>query len=293
MNSQLVSDFLRLPKRFITIALAGLAVICLAAYLFTSPIFIQPVYQSESLIFVPLTILSKQIEQQGIGFASDREIDAHIQILESGQMRDSLIQRFSLAEEYGIDLTNSGGRSRLHRILASRIVIQKTRFSSVSVRVKDPDAVRAARIANSIVELGNNIKEDLLSANRQGALDYARTLYDSKTIDVQNLERRIDSIGNIPGNMSTTFRNQLSKLQTVYATELQEMAGRKNHLEREQKSFETELPKAYVISTAIPDDQPESPRRLMITLACGIMYLFLTGVVIIILRDVKLVVRKN
>jgi len=282
----------RLSKRFTAFAVTGFVAVCLAGYFSTSQVFIRPMYQSESLIFVPLTILSKQIEQQGIGFASDREIDAHIQILESGQLRDSLIQRFDLAKEYGINLRNFGGRSQLHRILASRIGIQKTRFSSVSITVKDPDAVRAAEIANAIVELGNNIKEDLLSANRRGALDYAQTLYDSKIIDIQNLEHRIDSIGSIPGNMTVTMRTHLSKLQTVYATELQELAGRKNHLEREQKSFETELPKAYVISTAIPGDKPVSPSRSLISLATGIIYLFLLFVLIIIRRDVKLVVRK-
>ena len=287
------SDPFRVPKRLTAIAVSGCVIVCLAAYLATSPVFIRPMYQSESLIFVPLTILSKQIEQQGIGFASDREIDAHIQILESGQLRDSLIQRFNLAKDYGIDLSLSGGRSQLHRILTSRIGIQKTRFSSVSIRVKDPDAGRAAAMTNAIVDLGNYIKEDLLSANRKGALDYARTLYDSKIIDVRNLERRIDSISNIHGEISATQRNLLSKLQTVYASELQELAGRKNHLEREQKSFETELPKAYVISTAIAGDRPVSPQRLLTAVAAGAVYLFLIIVIFILRRDVQLVARKN
>jgi uncharacterized protein involved in exopolysaccharide biosynthesis len=290
-----LNDFLsaRLPRHFLSIATGGILTVCLGAWLATSPLFIRPMNQSESLIFVPLTILSKQIEQQGIGFASDREIDAHIQILESGQLRDSLIQRFDLGREFGINLAMPGGRSRLHRILSSRISIQKTRFSSVSIRVTDPDAIRAAEMTNAIVELGNNIKEDLLLANRKGALEYAKTLYDSKVIDVQNLERRMDSINNISGIVTPSTRNQLLKLQTVYATELQELAGRKNHLEREQQSFETKLPKAYVISSAIPGDRPVSPRRLLITLAAGAICLFLICLLVIILRDVKLVVRKN
>ncbi len=281
-----------MPKKFRSIGAAGLIIVCLAAYLSTSEYLIRPLYRSESLIFVPLTILSKQIEQQGIGFASDREIDAHIQILESGQLRDSLIKRFNLAGEYNIDLSNIGGRSKLHRILASRIEIQKTRFSSVSISVKDADAGRAALIANAIVELGNNIKEDLLSANRKGALEYAQALYDSKIIDVQNLEHKLDSVNLSPKNESASTRNQISKLQSVYAIEVQELAGRKNHLEREQKSFETELPKAYVISTAIPGDKPVSPKRLLIILASAIIYLSLIAFTTIIIRDVKVVARQ-
>jgi len=283
----------RLTRRFTAIALSGMLAVSLVACLITSPLLMEPMYQSESLIFVPLTILSKQIEQQGIGFASDREIDAHIQILESGQLRDSLIKQFDLPAVYGIDPSKAGGRSQLHRILASRISIQKTRFSSVSIQVKDPDPAQAARMANAIVELGNNIKEDLLSANRRGALDYARTLYDSKVIDVQNLEKRIDSIGSIREPIPASTRNLLSKLQTVYSTELQELAGRKNHLEREQRSFETDLPKAYVISTAISSDRAVSPKRLLTTVAAALIYLFLLSVILIIRRDVKVDFRKD
>ncbi len=277
----------------LAIVVAGFVFVCLAGYLATSQLFIKPMYQSESLIFVPLTILSKQIEQQGIGFASDREIDAHIQILESGQLRDSLIKRFDLSREYHIDLNTSGGRNQLHRILASRIEIQKTKFGSVSIRVRDTNPDRAAIIANAIVELGNNIKEDLLLANRKGALDYTKVLYDSKILDVQNLEHRIDSINNLNGKGSNSTRLELSKLQTVYATEIQELAGRKNHFEREEKSFETELPKAYVISTGIPSDRPVSPPRVLILLASALLYLFVVFATIIIMRDVKLVVRKD
>ncbi len=250
-------------------------------------------YQSESLIFVPLTILSKQIEQQGIGFASDREIDAHIQILESGQMRDSLISRFHLAAAYGIDTMASGWQSRLHRELSTRTAIRKTAYGSVSIRVEDTDPRRAALMANAIVELGNLIKEDLLLANRKGALDYARTLYESKVADVMNLERRIDSIASLPGPATASLRNQSAKLQTIYGTELQELAGRKNHLEREQKSFETELPRAYVISSAIPDYRPVSPRRLLILMASAAIYLFVAAVIYIILRDVRVALRKD
>ncbi|HBB93536.1 MAG TPA: hypothetical protein DC042_17885 [Bacteroidales bacterium] len=272
---------------------SGLCVVCLAVYAVNGPWFVKPIYQSESLIFVPLTILSKQIEQQGIGFASDREIDAHIQILESGLMRDSLIQRFSLTKAYGIDTKNPGGQSRLHRILAAHTKIRKTQFGSVSIRVDDTDPARAALMANAIVELGNLIKEDLLLANRKGALDYAQTLYDSKAADVANLEQRIDSVTGLPGGLEAATRNRAAKLQTIYGTELQELAGRKNHLEREQRSFETELPKAYVISSAIPDYEPVSPRRLLMVLAAAAIYLFLMAVIIIIMRDVRLISTKD
>lgn len=59
----------------------GALVSFLLVWAFTSPMFIQPAYRSQALIFVPLTLFTQQFEQHGIGFASDAEIDGHIQIL--------------------------------------------------------------------------------------------------------------------------------------------------------------------------------------------------------------------
>lgn len=278
-------------SKFSRNTIIGLVIIALLSFLVTSPIITKPAYQSETLIFVPLIILSKQIEQQGIGFASDREIDAHIQILESGQLKDSLIERFDLGASFGVDTDELGGRNQLHRMIDSRIKIQKTRFSSLSIKVKDQDPAQAAIIANAIVDLGNVIKEAVLYANRQGAEAYARNLYESKLLDIQSLERQMDSIVDLGGDLIA--QSELTKLQTLYSSNLQELVGRKNHWEREQKSLQTKLPKAYVISTAIADTNPVSPNRKLIVIASVLIYLFACAVFFIVTRDIKLVYKKD
>ncbi|MGB1184801.1 MAG: hypothetical protein ACPG4S_06515, partial [Schleiferiaceae bacterium] len=45
---------------------------------------VRPVrYASETTFFVPLTLLEKQIAQNGIGFGSPTEVDAHIELMQS------------------------------------------------------------------------------------------------------------------------------------------------------------------------------------------------------------------
>jgi capsular polysaccharide biosynthesis protein len=291
-NSKTIkTNWMSVISKFSRNTIIGLVIIALLSFLVTSPIITKPAYQSETLIFVPLIILSKQIEQQGIGFASDREIDAHIQILESGQLKDSLIERFDLGASFGVDTDELGGRNQLHRMIDSRIKIQKTRFSSLSIKVKDQDPAQAAIIANAIVDLGNVIKEAVLYANRQGAEAYARNLYESKLLDIQSLERQMDSIVDLGGDLIA--QSELTKLQTLYSSNLQELVGRKNHWEREQKSLQTKLPKAYVISTAIADTNPVSPNRKLIVIASVLIYLFACAVFFIVTRDIKLVYEKD
>lgn len=277
---------LLINRRTGILLLAGAIVTMALTYLFTGPAIITPLYKAESIFYVPLTIPSKQIEQQGIGFASDREIDGHIQILKSGILRDSLITRFGLADAYGVDLKEPGGTSLLYTIIERRLAISKTRYSSVSVVFRDPDPERAAEIANAIVTLGDNIKEALLYANRADALNYASTLYEKKLTEVGEMERQLDSLEEISaagGKVNTL----LTKTRMFYDMELQELAGRKNHLEREQKSFETELPGAYVISFAVADHHAVSPKRPLLALAAMIIFLALFFAAQIFRRDAR------
>lgn len=275
-------------RKIITRILLGSLLSGGLVYLLTSPWIIQPHYQSEALIYVPLTILVKQIEQQGIGFASDVEIDGHIQILKSTHMRDSLIARFGFDHEMNIDAEELGGKSKLYRAISNRIDIQKTRYNSVSVRVLDRNPERAAAIANAIIELGDIIKEDILRANRKEVYLHAKTHYENKEQSVLELEKRIDSIERSirPGRNERLVNNELFKLRTLYSLELQELSGRKNHLETIQRGFNTALPSAYVISRAIPEATPVWPRRKLWSLAAMLTFIVVVVVIEVIRRDV-------
>jgi uncharacterized protein involved in exopolysaccharide biosynthesis len=275
--------------RFLKTLAIGVVVTGILTWLATSPLFVQPLYRAEALIYVPLTIPSRQTEQQGIGFASDIEIDGHIQIFQSGRLRDSLINRFNLAEKYAVDLNKTGGLSNLYDKINSRIKFEKTRYSSVSVSVMNPDPVEAAEMANGIVKLGDEIKEEILYENRRTVFMQAELHYENKASDVRNLESRIDSVENLiaerePGRLES---NLLFKLKNQYSFELHEMLSRQNHLESVEHDFKTELPKSYIISKAIPPSSPSWPPRKLITAAAVAAYIFLLIVVEIVKQDVK------
>lgn len=275
--------------RFLKTLAIGVVVTGILTWLVTSPLFVQPLYKAEALIYVPLTIPSKQIEQQGIGFASDIEIDGHIQIFQSGRLRDSLINRFNLAEKYAVDLDETGGLSKLYNKINSRIKFEKTRYSSVSVSVLDADPVQAAEMANGIVKLGDEIKEEILFENRRTVFMQTKMHYENKASDVKNLENRIDSLEKLVSEQVSgqNDSNLLFKLKNQYAIELNEMLSRKNHLESAELDFKAELPKSYIVSKAIPPASPSKPPRKVITLAAMAAYIFILLVAEIIKQDVK------
>jgi len=270
-------------KKMVKKAAIGSIACALLVFMVTSPWVIEPLRESEAIVYVPLTILSQQLNQHGIGFASDREIDWYIQILKSNQLADSLIERYDLAHYFKIDSSDVDAKNQVYRKIESRIAIDKTRYGSVSIRVRDNDATRAADIANDIVVLGELIKKELLFPNRQESMRYASSLYKQKSIEVSNLEKSLDSLMETPRGIKKDYLYE--KMLTLLNLELQELTSRKGLYELEQKNFDTPLPAAYVISSAVPESQAIWPKRGLLMGAGAAIYLLLLLVFEIIRRD--------
>ncbi|TVR75143.1 MAG: hypothetical protein EA408_00850 [Marinilabiliales bacterium] len=292
---------------FIKWVAGGSAAIFLLVLLLTSPLIIKPLYESATTIYVPLTLFSRQYEQLGVGFGNNEEIDAHIQILSSTRILDSLDAVFSLSERLGVDMDDPGGRSRYYRVAGNRITTEKTRYGSVSVRVRDKDRIYAAEMANRIVALGDLIKEDILLENRLAAYNFARELYMEKLEETLEMERQIMGQGAIlPLQRLKTGTADISPAEifghaeaeeaddvtpgalrqlTTYESELWNLTSLKNDYERVRKSLETPIPRSYVVSPAVVAENPAWPPRLLLAVAAVIAFVIIMVFVRIVRMD--------
>jgi hypothetical protein len=281
---------------FIKWLLAGAAGAFLLVYLLSSPIIIRPLYQSEAIIYVPLTLFSQQFEQNGIGFGNNEEIDGHIQILKSSLLLDRLDEIFHLSSSWHIDTSSVEGKSRLYDRLNSLVTIRKTRYNSVSVTVRHHDRQLAASLANRIISLGDAVKEDVLYANRQEAFKFANSLYREKQQEINELELVLAGKG-IPDSGKGTRAGNIwqgedpdlasMKLLVMYEAELQQLSSLKNRFEKLRKSLDTPLPASYVISPAIVSHAPVWPPRLLLSLAAAASFIVLMVFVQILRQDEK------
>ena len=282
---------------FVKWLLAGAAGAFLMVYLLSSPFFIKPLYQSEALIYVPLTLFSQQYEQQGIGFGNNEEIDGHIQILKSSLLLDRLDESFRLSSSWNIDTASAGGKSRLYDRLNSLVTIVKTRYNSVSVRVRHHDRQLAASLANHIVALGDSIKEEVLFGNRLEAVNFANSLYREKQDEIKELELNLSGkTMSVPGPDAPGAgyflqggSPDLSSLRhlIIYETELRQLSSLKSRYETLRKSLETSLPGSYVISPAIASHTPVWPPRLLLSMAAAASFIVLMIFFQIIRQDGK------
>jgi uncharacterized protein involved in exopolysaccharide biosynthesis len=272
-----------LETKFLKIAFLGTVITVIAVYLITMPALIKPVYESEAIVYAPLTVLSQQLNQQGIGFANDKEVDWYIQILKSNHLADSLDNRFHLLRSFGIDTISPGTKNRLYGELESRISIEKTRYGSVSIKVRNGNPQTAADMANTIIDLGEIVKKNMLYPNRLEAMNYAKSLFEQRASEIANLQKKLDSLQKPYPSQEILY----NKVLAMYNLELQEFVLRKDLYEHEKKEFETPLPKAYIISSAVPASKAVWPNRKLLSLLGAGIFLFLLIVIEIIKRDIR------
>ncbi len=276
-----------LSGKFIKWLFIGMIAVFVFTFFLTSSIFIRPLYRSEAIIYVPLTLFSHQYEQQGIGFASDAEIDGHIQMLQSTQLLDSLNEIYGLAGAYGIDISRPGGLERLYRRASDRISIQKTRYGSVSISVRDENAQTAADMANEIVRLGDVIKNDLLMDNRLAAYRFAKDLYESKLAEIDAIEQRLAAAILYENEGSELFSIQMTRERIGFEAELWELTERRNRYEMMRKSLEMDLPSSYRVTPAIAAGKPSWPPRLPFASVASLAFALIFVFVVMIRKDVR------
>jgi capsular polysaccharide biosynthesis protein len=262
--------------RLITIIVIGSTASFLAVYLLSSSIFFTPLYRSEAIVYAPVTLVSQHNAQQGIGFGNNVEIDAYIQILKSNRVLDSINQRYSAIEHLGLCPLQLGDISRFHQRMASRINVQKTRYGSISISVKDSDAVFASSIANAIVEFGDIIKEDIFLENRLLTYRLYKKIYEEQQIEVDNLAQEIYLLETKLKSERLKTQEDFKRIYQTYSDEVSKLNDLKRNYNSLRLSLESGLPKAYIISSATPSHTPFWPPRLLLSFAAAIIFGVLT-----------------
>ena len=165
-------------------------IICIACGIlsFVFSLFLPKEYQSETLIYPSNTNLSEGLLHEGVKFGSEKEVQEHIQILKSDQLRDSVINVFSLIKYFGLKEENKTIlKYKTDKKYQKNVVISRNTNGSISVFVLDKDAQMAATLANSIVEIANGIKSNILKKNIAKAHEDALLELSEKSIEVKKI----------------------------------------------------------------------------------------------------------
>ena len=192
-------------------------------------------YAAEATFFVPLTLLEKQIAQNGIGFGSPTEVDAHIELMQSPRIARILEDQF--LHDFTLD-------------------IRKTRNGAVAAEVTASEGELAAAIANRAVDVTDSVKQHMLRQNVGMSFEVMKERASTLRQEEVGLRKALDSLRFEAQTDSLALAARIYRKERQYGTLVVELTKAERKLAELREYTDAPAPKSYVISPAIPPKQP-------------------------------------
>lgn len=184
-STDLLQLILRWKKHLIIVGLISLV----GSILFSSPIFIKPKFKSFALIY-PSNL---------IAYSTESATEQMLQLTQSYDIRDKIINTFYLFEHYDIDtLKNKTFKSEVYKKYDENIIIKKTEYESMEITVYDTDPLIASRIVDSIVHYF-----DLKARSLQ--IEKSHEVMVIALDQLKNKKNQLDSMENLLHDYSTKY----------------------------------------------------------------------------------------
>ncbi len=158
----------RLPIILITVigAVASIIVSLMITPMFKSTVILYPA----SSVSVSKALLSNNTKGSLMAFGDEEETEQLLQVLQSKEIADHIVDKFNLVDHYDIDTTSKFMKTELEDTYNGNISFKKTKFQSVKIEVFDEDPQYASDIANEISLYADTVINDLHKGRAWGAL---------------------------------------------------------------------------------------------------------------------------
>lgn len=299
------------------------------AFFFSTPIFIKPKFKSSVIMFsTSSNAVSQLILAEGnynefldiTQFGNDAHIEQMIQILNSREIKDHIINKFNLITHYGIDTTQKYWKTKLYKFVKDNVQFSRTDNLAVQITVEDTDPMMAADMANEIAEYYDTLKRQIV---QQRSMEAFEVLKKEMKLTDEHIMELTDSLSRIMSHGIYDYESQSERLTQQYAIELVKgnTAGVKRikdeliilekygpiyvsvrdrlfYLKEAQKLFQEKyqnarvdasysLPQKFVVEKAVPSDKKSYPKKMMITLVTSICVTLFTLFLLIFQESIK------
>ena len=300
---------------FLTIVISSFVSLFLIEEKFESSVVLYPTttYSVSQALLVEHNPYRKDV----LEFGEEEEAEQLLQILNSDEMRDSIINRFALFAHYDINKSDPYYKTIINDLYGQAIKIKKTKFNSIKISVLDKDPYLAANIANDYLTLMDfviaRIRENRALQSLKILEQRKKLLYRERNItqDSLRLFRSYGIISITPQterlteqyaialaannlNGAKRIKNELDIL-AQYAGEHDMLLRKSYEIEEELASIEFEadrvaidtkynLDNKFIINRAYPSDKKSYPIRWLIVLSSILSILVFTISILSILE---------
>ena len=176
-NSSLVGILLKWWIHIVVIAIVAL----LLGVLFSSPIFITPKYKSFAVVY-PHNINP---------YSDESQTEQMLQLLQSKDIKDSVIKKFDLATHYEVDSSFKYFYSTVYYEYSQSVTISKTPYESVEITVLDKDPQLANDMVNAVLDFYNKKVRSLHNAHYIEVIRMYDNIIAKKQAHIDSLKTRL------------------------------------------------------------------------------------------------------
>ncbi len=204
-------------------------------------LLIQNKYKSTVVLFPSTTSsISKALLSEDVGnkidilrLGEEEEAEQMLQILNSDEIRNKIIEKYNLQHHYDIDDDDEYKNTKLQKEYENNVSFERTKFMSVEINVLDHNADTAAAIANDIAALLDTVNNRMRREVAIQALHIiGAELYDERAY-IKVLE---DSLKVLRGMGIIDVGVQTERITEQLATAI--LQGKKNAAEELNKKLE-------------------------------------------------------
>lgn len=300
------------------------------AAVLSAPAFIAPKYQSSVILYPSTTnsVSKALLPQTGyadediLEFGAEEEAEQLLQILNSDEIRDSIVNKYNLMEHYDIDQESPYKMTELRETFSDNVDFRRTEYMSVEISVLDEDPQIAADIANDISALLDRVKRRIQRERARIGLSIVQNAYDQIKGEAKALENGLKDL-RLRGvhdyeSQAAVYSEQLAiaivergpndsrvkELKNQMDT-LAKYGGRyvdmrdelellkeeeikvKTKLDQAKVDYHQNLPATFKVNSAIPAEKKTYPIRSLIVLISMIGTFVATMIVILSLTAYK------
>lgn len=309
-------------------------VTAVVSFTLSTPRFIKPKYKSSVIMFPSSSnAVSQLVLAEGnynefldvTQFGSEIHIEQMIQLLQSRDIKDHLIEKFDLIKHYNIDTNRKYWETKLYKYVANNVSFSRTHNLAVEICVEDIDPKIAADMANEIADYYDTLKRRVI---RQRSIEAFNILEEEMEKTNELMSLLSDSLSNIMSHGVYDYESQSERLTQQYAIEVAKgnttganrikkeliileqwgplyvsVRDRLFHLKEAQQLYQEKyqnarvdaaytLPQKFVVERAVPSDKKCYPKKSVITLVSTLCVLIFTIFLIVCQDSLKNIFRQ-
>lgn len=304
-NLSLVQLILKWKWHIIIITVA--AAICGAV--FSSSAFITPLYKSEAVAY-PANINP---------YSDESETEQMLQIINSQSIMDSIVEKYDLWSDYGIDKNDKFAKTYMVNEYQGKIKISKTPYEAVSIAVSDKDPFVACNIAKDILNFYDKKVHELHNQKVGEVVAMYERQLRLKQHDIDSLKQRVVEIGTQHGiteytgvsrEVTRSYLNgsakaaELKENMELYGADILDLTTKiqaesntyvsiKVDYEQELRFYNSNLTYSNIVTDPFPADKKSFPVRWVVVALCGLGAFLFSILLVFIIENRKKFVLNN